>query len=138
MAKRLAIIEKDDWLLPVEGELNYRHKLYTDKLADIEASSGSLVDFANGYHYFGFQRDERNKGWWFREWLPAAESVYLFGDFNGWDRESLPLYKNPQTGVWSIFLSDREYHLEHGMLYKILVKGANGTHERIPAWVTRA
>ena len=138
MSKRLAIIEKDDWLLPVEDELNYRHKLYTDKLADIEASSGSLVDFANGYRYFGFQRDERNKGWWFREWLPAAESVHLFGEFNGWDRESLPLFKNSQTGVWSIFLSDREYHLAHGMLYKILVKGANGTHERIPAWVTRA
>ncbi len=49
MSKRLAIIEKDSWLEPVEGELNYRHKLYTDKLADIEASSGSIVDFANGY-----------------------------------------------------------------------------------------
>lgn len=138
MVKRLSIIEKDSWLEPVEGELNYRYKLYTSKLADIEASSGSIVDFANGYRYFGFQRDERNKGWWFREWLPAAESVYLFGDFNGWDRTSLPLFKNQQTGVWSIFLSDREYHLAHGMLYKILVTGANGTHERIPAWVTRA
>ena len=63
MSKRLSIIEKDSWLEPVEGELNYRHKLYTDRLADIKASAGSLVDFANGYRYFGFQRDERNKGW---------------------------------------------------------------------------
>ena len=138
MAKRLTIIENDSWLEPVEEELNLRHKLFVDKLSDIEKSSGSIVDFANGYRYFGFQRDERNKGWWFREWLPAAESVYIFGDFNGWNRTSLPLFKNPTTGVWSIFLSDRDYFLGHGMLYKILVTGQNGTHERIPAWTTRA
>ena len=97
MSKRLSIIENDSWLEPVEGELNYRHKLFTDALKTIENASGSIVDFANGYRYFGFQRDERNKGWWFREWLPAAESVFLFGDFNGWDRTSLPLFKNSQT-----------------------------------------
>ncbi|MBQ3070508.1 MAG: alpha amylase C-terminal domain-containing protein [Tidjanibacter sp.] len=138
MAKRLAIIEKDSWLEPVEAELNYRHTLYIDHLADIEASSGSIVDYANGYRYFGFQRDDRNGGWWFREWLPAAHEVYIFGDFNGWDRKSLPLFKNPTNGVWSIFLSDRDVPLVHGMLYKILVVGDNGTHERIPAWTTRA
>ena len=138
MSKRLAIIEQDSWLEPVEEELNYRHKLYTDILADIENSSGDIVDFANGYRYFGFQRDDRNGGWWFREWLPAAHEVYIFGDFNGWDRTSLPLFKNPTNGVWSIFLSDRDVPLVHGMLYKILVVGDNGTHERIPAWATRA
>ena len=138
MAKRLAIIENDSWLEPVEAEIDYRYKLYTDRLADITTSSGSIVDYANGYRYFGWQRDERNRGWWFREWLPAAWEVYLFGDFNGWDRSSLPMFKNEQTGVWSIFLSDREYHIEHGALYKILVVGQNGTHERIPAWTRRA
>ncbi|MBQ8335340.1 MAG: 1,4-alpha-glucan-branching enzyme, partial [Tidjanibacter sp.] len=68
MAKRLAIIEKDSWLEPVEDELNLRYKLFTDRLTDINRSSGTIVDYANGYRYFGWQRDERNRGWWFREW----------------------------------------------------------------------
>lgn len=138
MAKRLAIIDKDSWLEPVEGEINYRYRRYTDYLARIEAASGSIIDFANGYRYFGFQRDEADSGWWFREWLPEAYEVYIFGDFNGWERRSLPLSKNPQTGVWSIFLFDGDFHIAHESLYKLLVVGANGTHERIPAWATRA
>ena len=138
MAKRLAIIEKDSWLEPVEGELDYRHKLYTDALADIETSSGNIVDFANGYRYFGFQRDDKNGGWWFREWLPGAKEVYLFGEVNGWDRTSLPMLKDRRTGVWSIFLHDDQYYLPHGSLYKILVVGDNGTHERVPAYARRA
>ncbi|MDY3979485.1 MAG: alpha amylase C-terminal domain-containing protein [Tidjanibacter sp.] len=138
MANRLEIINKDSWLEPVEGELNYRYKRYTDRLADIEASSGSIVDFANGYRYFGFQRDDDAHGWWFREWLPEAAEVLLTGDFNGWSRDSLPLSKNPGTGVWSIFLYDGDYHIAHGQLYKMIVKGANGTHDRIPAWTRRA
>ncbi len=138
MNKRLAIIEKDPWLAPVEGEINYRYARYCDTLADIEASSGSIVDFANGYRYFGFQRDDNAGGWWFREWLPGAKEVYLFGDFNGWDRYSLPMNKDSRSGVWSIFLHDEQYHLAHGSLYKMLVVGDNGTHERIPAYAMRA
>ena len=138
MSKRLAIIENDAWLEPVEGEIKIRYKQYKDLLADIEASSGSIVDFANGYRYFGFQRDDKNGGWWFREWLPGAKEVYLFGEFNGWDRTSLPMLKDRRTGVWSIFLHDDQYYLPHGSLYKILVVGDNGTHERVPAYAMRA
>lgn len=138
MSKRLSIIEKDEWLKPVEGEINYRHRLYEDKLSEIEASAGSIVDFANGYRYFGFQRDEKAQGWWFREWLPAASEVYLFGDFNDWNRKELPLSKDEKTGVWSIFLYDKEFPLEHKSLYKILVVGDNGAHERVPAYAFRA
>ncbi len=137
MKNRLRIIEQDAWLEPVEGEIEYRHELYENKLHDIEAANGSISDFANGYHYYGFQRDEENGGWWFREWLPGAHKVFIFGDFNNWERESLPLFKN-SNGVWSIFLSDREFYIEHESLYKILVYGENGVHERIPAYVRRA
>lgn len=137
MTKRLAIIDKDSWLEPVESEINYRHDLYLNQLYEIEQSAGSLSDFANAHRFFGWQRDEANKGWWFREWLPEAYEVYIFGDFNDWDRNDLPLMKG-ENGVWSIFLYDGEFHITHGSLYKMLVVGANGTLERLPAYCRRA
>ena len=49
---RLPIVEADEWLQPVEGEIELRHNLYLQRLEDIERSSGSIVDYANGYRYF--------------------------------------------------------------------------------------
>ena len=136
--KKLPMIERDGWLLPVEKELTARHESYLRALREIEKSAGSIVDYANGYRYFGWQRDETLEGWWFREWLPGAQDVYLLGDFNGWQRTSLRLDRNPE-GVWSIFLPDAMYaeRLTHGSLYKIHVHGDNGWHDRIPAYATR-
>lgn len=132
------MIDRDPWLEPVEEEIVYRQRLYRAALADIESSSGSVVDYANGYRYFGFQRDERSKGWWFREWLPGAKEVYLFGDFNGWKRKQVPLGRD-KHGVWSAFLSDAGVGrgLVHGSRVKMLVVGRNGERERIPAYIRR-
>ena len=138
MAERLKIVKDDPWLEPVEGELEYRRKLYLDALKEIEEASESIADYADGYLYFGFQRDEEAHGWWFREWLPGAWEVFLFGDFNGWERRSLPLARGAD-GVWRVFLYDGDWGrgLKHGSLYKILVHGENGWHERIPAYARR-
>ena len=97
-----------------------------------------MVDYANGYLYFGFQYDPVRRGWWFREWLPGAIDVYLFGDFNGWQRTELPLRRGA-GGVWSIFLPDESFagRLVHGSRVKILVHGRNGWLERIPAYIRR-
>jgi len=138
LEKTLPIVERDPWLRPVEGELLYRHKLVDDAMQRIIDSAGSIVDYANGHRYFGFQRDERAHGWWFREWLPGAYHVYIMGDFNGWQRTQLPLFKD-NNGVWSIFLSDSRFgaSLAQGSKYKLLVQGRNGIHERIPAYARR-
>ncbi|MFI3324051.1 MAG: alpha-amylase family glycosyl hydrolase [Rikenellaceae bacterium] len=135
---RLPLVASDEWLLPVEGEINYRHELYQQHLDDIEASAGSIVDYANGYRYFGWQRDEMMQGWWFREWLPEAKDVYIFGDFNSWRRTELRLDRD-RSGVWSIFLPDAiySYRLTHNSLYKLHINGNNGWHDRIPAYATR-
>ena len=132
------MVERDEWLKPVEEEINYRYKLYADRLADIERSAGSISDYANGYRYFGWQHDDAMQGWWFREWLPEAKDVYIFGDFNSWQRTQLRLDRN-REGVWSIFLPDAMYgqRLTHGSLYKLHVHGANGWRDRIPAYAKR-
>ena len=64
---RLAMVAADEWLHPVEDEINRRYELYINRLADIEKSAGSISDYANGHHYFGWQRDEAMQGWWFSE-----------------------------------------------------------------------
>ncbi len=135
---RLPLVASDNWLLPVEDEINLRHELYSQHLSDIEKNSGSIIDYANGYRYFGWQRDDMMKGWWFREWLPEAKDVYIFGDFNSWRRTELRLSRD-SVGVWSIFLPDAmyEYRLTHLSLYKLHIHGDNGWHDRIPAYATR-
>lgn len=133
--KTLPIVAKDDWLKPVEGEINYRHNLYMERLEQLESGAESLSSYANGYLYFGLHYDSRAKGWWFREWLPEAYSVHIMGDFNHWNREQLPLMKD-QCGVWSILLSEKDFNLKHLSGYKIVVKGHNGERDRIPSYAT--
>ncbi len=135
----LAVIERDEWLKPVEDQLNSRFLRFTSRLNDIEKHASSIVNYANAHKYFGWQRDEDLKGWWFREWLPQAYDVYVFGDFNNWQRTEFRLDKNFNTGVWSGFFPDAMfgYRLTHGSLYKIHVHGDNGWHDRIPAYSTR-
>ena len=134
----LPIVAEDEWLQPVEGEMNARYARYKAKIDEIEASNGSISDYANGYRYYGWQWDDVLDGWWFREWLPGAHDIYLFGDFNNWQRTELRL-KRDQAGVWSIFLPAAMYRdrLTHGSLYKIHVHGPNGWMDRIPAYATR-
>ena len=134
----LRMVAADEWLQPVEKEIVRRHDGYLSRLEAIERSSGSIVDYANGYKYFGWQYDDMMSGWWFREWLPEAYDVYIFGDFNGWQRTQLRLNKDA-NGVWSIFLPEAMYgyRLTHGSLYKLHIHGANGWHDRIPAYATR-
>ena len=138
LSGRLAIVEQDDWLKPVEGAMTERYAHFCRRLSGIERTAGSLVDYANGYLYFGFQYDPVRRGWWFREWLPGAIDVYLFGDFNGWQRTELPLRRGAGGG-WSIFLPDESFagRLVHGSRVKILVHGRNGWLERIPAYIRR-
>ncbi|MBO5771659.1 MAG: 1,4-alpha-glucan-branching enzyme, partial [Alistipes sp.] len=134
----LPIVEQDEWLQPVADEIELRHELYLQKISEIERNGGSIADYANGYRYFGWQRDDDMSGWWFREWLPKAHDVYIFGDFNGWQRTQLRLDRNTE-GVWSIFLPDAMYadRLTHGSLYKLHIHGENGWLDRIPAYATR-
>ena len=135
---QLPIVKKDPWLEPNAEDMLRRYDRYRERLSAIGKECGSLTEYANGYFYFGFQYDDALRGWWFREWLPGAKDVYLFGDFNGWQRTQLPLKKDG-CGVWSVFLPDETYGecLVHGSKVKMLVHGDNGWLERIPSYIRR-
>ena len=135
----LPLIKEDDWLLPVKDRIQARHDRYQNVLDDITAHCGSIVNYANGYFYFGLHFNPEANGWYFREWLPGASDVYLFGDFNDWQRTELPLKKD-KNGVWTLFLDREKWEdrLVHKSKYKILVHGENGWYERLPAYTFRA
>jgi 1,4-alpha-glucan branching enzyme len=74
------LVKNDPWLEPFTGEINDRIKRFKDRKKELEKKYGSLDDFAKGYEYMGLNYDKKKKGWWYREWAPAAESLHLIAD----------------------------------------------------------
>ena len=139
MAPRKPVLVKEDpWLEPAENEITQRHQRYLSKLASIENRSGSLARFADAYKYFGIHYDAGKKGWFYREWAPQAEDLYLFGDFNNWQRYTHRLSRK-DYGVWELFLPESEYadRFLHESRIKVLVHSESGWQERIPAYIRR-
>ena len=127
------LMDIDPYLSPFTGDIAMHLQRYNDKRNDL-VGDGTLYDAADGHLYYGFHRTE--DGWVFREWLPAADAVWLFGDFNGWDRTSHPL--NPiGGGVWEIRLTGSDA-LKHGQYVKLIVGRQGIAFERVPAYIRRA
>ncbi|MDP1621693.1 MAG: alpha-amylase family glycosyl hydrolase [Bacteroidales bacterium] len=136
--KKIALVRNDPWLEPVAAEINHRYERYLQTLSEIEQNWNTLSEFANGYEFYGFHYNRVNKGWHYREWAPKAQDLYLFGDFNNWQRYSHRLTPN-KYGQWEIFLPDDEYkdRFIHQSRVKIMVHSGAGWHEKIPAYIHR-
>ncbi|WP_209331777.1 alpha amylase C-terminal domain-containing protein [Lunatimonas salinarum] len=134
----LAIIKEDPWLVSYKEEILQRYVRFQRALLEIELAEGSLTEFAKGHTYFGINFDKERDGWYYREWAPKAQSLFLIGDFNGWNRESHPL-KRVEWGSWEIFLPRDQYEetFVHGGLIKVHVVSEKGAIDRIPAYIKR-
>lgn len=132
------MVKRDPWLEQVEQEISERYERFRFRLKELEAEYGTLSRFADAYNYFGIHYDKKKKGWWYREWAPKAQDLYLFGDFNNWQRYSHRLNRI-HDGIWEIFLPEEEYagRFRHQSLVKILVHSDKGFLERIPAYIQR-
>ncbi len=147
------IVRQDDWLRPATAAIEARRNRFVQRTAEIaravgyhepiaaipEAPGTALSDWANAHLHFGLHRDPLKGGWWFREWLPGAREVFLFGDWNEWERTQFPLERN-EAGEWSVFIPDEAVkgRLRHGSLVKMYVHGADGSWlDRIPAYIRR-
>ena len=73
----LPLVKNDPWLEPVSDAVEERHNRYERRLNDIVNRYGSLTSFATAHQFFGFHYDRRRKGWWYREWAPAAHYLAL-------------------------------------------------------------
>ena len=128
----LKILKIDPYLADFEQDLNLRMDNYRKKRAELCGNGGSLVDFANAHRYFGFHRTA--EGWVYREWAPAAEKMFLAGDFNGWSTESHPL-KRLENGVFELTLSADA--LWAGCKVQAIVMHKGELLRRIPLFATR-
>jgi len=134
--KNIPVLVKDDpWLEPYTDEISDRIRRFNTLLQSIEDAEGSLESFASAYSYMGINYDTKAKGWWYREWAPAARSLSLIGDFNQWDTQAHPMKKN-EKGIWEIFIDGNV--LKHGDKVKVHVVADNSVRDRIPAYIKRA
>ncbi len=129
-----ALVKDDPWLEPYADEIRDRIRRYEQMRTTIESEFGSLEAFSSAYRYFGINYDKDKKGWWYREWAPAAEALYFVGDFNQWNRYAHPMKRN-ERGYWEIFLNEDELH--HGDRVKVHVVHNGHGRDRIPAYIKR-
>lgn len=99
------IMDYDSMLKNYESDLDLRVNSYRKKRQELLQDTTTLTDFANGYEYFGIRRTA--DGWVYREWAPAAEAMYLVGEFNDWNPKSHPMTKMP-GGVFELNLHGRD------------------------------
>ncbi len=128
------IFEYDPYLLPFKEDINLRMSNYQNVKKMLLKDGQSLSDFANAHKYFGFHKTK--KGWYYREWAPAAKKVFLIGDMNDWQKPGLELNKL-ENGCFEIFI-EGETALWHGCHVKTIIQQENGNLlERIPLYINR-
>src|SRR5438105_3665693 len=89
---------------------------------DVSLLSGDdLYLFNEGSHFRLFDKlgahaltDRGQAGTHFAVWAPAAERVYVMGEFNGWNKTSHPLRSKGDSGIWEGFVPG----LGQGTTYK--------------------
>ena len=124
------IIERDPYLAPYGGAIDYRVSLFENKKKELLKKGQSLKNFANGYLYYGFHRDE-DGSFVYREWAPGADEMHLTGDFNNWDRLE---YQMTKVGDNFEIRIPKEKAPENGSRLKALVTKNGVTTEHIPAY----
>lgn len=115
------LLKHDPYLKNHENEIRRRYKCFKDQLLKIESSEG-LLDFCKSYERYGIHCLPDNSVH-ILEWAPGAESVFLRGDFNGWERLTHPFKKLP-FGKWELTLppgDDGSCQLKHLDRVKIVV-----------------
>ena len=130
---KLNILKTDPTLMPYKDAFLYRAKAYERKLTELLADNKSLMDFANGYEYFGIHKTDN--GWVYREWAPGADEMYFTGDFADWDCYAYPM-KRIENGVFEIYLDGADALRVGQKIQAIVIK--NGEFmRRVPAYATR-
>ncbi len=130
---RYKILETDPYLKPYASDIELRMREYERKRKQLLPDGETPENFANAHRYFGFHRE--NGGWYYREWAPGAEEMYLTGDFNAWDRHSCKL-ERLENGVFQVFLPGVDA-LKDGQRVCAIVVHQGKELDRIPLFAHR-
>ena len=127
------IFEYDPSLRPFEKDFDLRMQRYRQKKKELVPRGKKLKDFANGSQYFGFHKTK--DGWYYREWAPGADALYLTGEFCNWDRRAYPMTKL-DNGAFELFISGADT-LRDGMQVMVVVVRGDQEMDRIPLYARR-
>ena len=127
------IFRYDPLLKRYEKDFDLRKENLEKKKKELLANHQSLRDFASGHLYFGFHKEK--DGWYYREWAPAAEKMYLTGDFCNWDRYAYPMEKG-ENGVFTLFLPGTDALKDGQKVMAVVISGGREL-ERIPLYIHR-
>ena len=128
------VLELNPQLIPFAGDIEARMHLYNTTKARLLSEGQTLKDFANGYRYYGFHHVDG--GWYYREWAPAADQLYLEGEFNAWNPTSHPLTRLDDEN-WEIYLPGDDA-LWHGCKVKTVVENNGIRTEHFALYTRRA
>lgn len=131
-----ACIRDDRYLEPFADALRYRYGKYREIRTAIDESEGGLDTFSRGYENMGLNIVPG--GVEYREWAPSAKAMYVFGEFNGWDRKAIPLERG-EFGIWRCLIPDVDGKcpIAHSSKVKATVVTQGGMElDRNPAWAT--
>ena len=128
----LRIIKTHPELRPFEADLKLRMDLYQRKHRQLLPGGGRLLDFANAHNWYGFHQEK--DGWVYREWAPAADQLYLTGDFNDWHWTDTPL-RRLEGGSWEIFLPGDTLH--KGSRVLTIVRNGDRLTQHVPLYARR-
>ncbi|MBO5544663.1 MAG: 1,4-alpha-glucan-branching enzyme, partial [Oscillospiraceae bacterium] len=127
----LPIVERDRALVPYQHYIEQQAERCRRTLQSL-TGGGSLSEFANAHEYYGFHHTR--DGWVYREWAPAADGVYLMGDFNAWDALSAPLTRL-ENGSWELCLPEDALH--DGSRVRTVVRNGEKLSNHIPLYARR-
>ncbi|MBE6944219.1 MAG: 1,4-alpha-glucan-branching enzyme [Ruminococcaceae bacterium] len=129
----MKILSCDPMLKPYRTDLELRKQRLEEKLATLLPEGQTLSDFATGHLYFGFHKTE--DGWYYREWAPGADAMYLTGDFCNWERYAYEMEKK-ENGVFELFIPGKDT-LKTGTRVMAIVCRNGQAMERIPLYIHR-
>jgi len=127
------ILKIDPMLKAFESDINLRMDNYKRKKQELLKDNKNLSEFANGHEYFGFHKTE--DGWYYREWAPSAEEMFLTGDMVDWKKFELKMTRL-ENGVFEIFLNGKNT-LYNGCHVQTIVINNGRVLERIPLYIKR-
>ena len=127
------ILKYDPYLAPYERDIDLRMDHYHAMRSGLLEGYGSLSEFASAYRYFGFHKTEN--GFIYREWAPAADRVFVTGDFAGWEVTRYEMTRL-EGGVFEIeFRGDRAPRF--GEYVQVVIEKNGELLRRVPLYATR-
>eukprot|EP01100_Stratorugosa_tubuloviscum_P001264 TRINITY_DN127_c0_g1_i1.p1 TRINITY_DN127_c0_g1~~TRINITY_DN127_c0_g1_i1.p1 ORF type:complete len:676 (-),score=254.14 TRINITY_DN127_c0_g1_i1:83-2110(-) len=133
----LQVLNDDPYLLPYQNAIKQRNESLKKFKKIINETENGYENFSRGYEIFGLHK--RKDGIEYREWAPGAKNIWLFGDFNDWNKNSHKCTRN-QYGIFTLYIFDLpngQPAIPHNSKIKVIIETANGNFEdKIPIWIT--